>query len=324
MKTRSFSIAAATLLALAVPAAPSFAQPAYPSKPIRIIVAYPAGQGTDVATRYIAEQLGKGLGQAVVVENRPGAGGNLGTELAAQAAPDGYTLTMGTNATHNLNQFLYPSLKFNPEKDFEPVMLVGTFPMVIAASPKSKFSTLSDVMATVKTDPRSADVAMPSTTARLVIELIKSRSAVSLFGVPYRGSAAALTDVGGGQLPLMVDTPAGLRSHIAAGTVRPIAVTSLKASALLPGVAPVSEQGLPGFEVIAWNALYAPHGTPPAIVRTLNAELAKILAAPETQQRLLSLGFEPGGGSPADLAKFARSERAKWEPIIRGAGIKAE
>jgi len=311
------------IAAAAVVATGAQAQP-YPSKPIRIVVAYPAGQGTDIATRYLAEQVSKDLNQAIVIDNKPGAGGNLGTELTAQAPADGYTLTMGTNATHALNQYLYPKLGFDPEKDFEPVVLVGTFPMVIAVNASSPYQTAAEVVAAARRDPRSADIAMPSTTARLVVELLKDRASVPLYGVPYRGAAAAMTDLIGGQLPVVVDTPTALRPHLAGGRVRAVGVTSSRPSGLVPGVRPVAEQGFPGFEVVAWNALYAPKGTPAAVIASLNASFNKVLARPETKQRLLELGFEPAGGTPAQLADFARSERRKWEPVIRNAGLKAE
>jgi tripartite-type tricarboxylate transporter receptor subunit TctC len=296
---------------------------AYPTRPIKIIVAYPAGQGTDIATRYIADQLSKELGQAVVIDNKPGAGGNLGTELAAQAPADGYTLTMGTNATHVLNQYLYSSLKFDGEKDFEPVALIGTFPMMIAVNSKSNLQSVGDLVAAVKAGTR-ADIAMPSTTARLVVELLKERSATALFSVPYKGSASAMTDVLGGQLPVIVDTPTALRSHVTSGTVRAIAVTSARPSGLAPGVKTVSEQGFSGFEVVAWNGLYAPKGTPPAVINTLSAAIMKVIARPDARQKLLDIGFDPAGGTPAQLAEFGRAERRKWEPIIKGAGLKAD
>lgn len=296
---------------------------AYPARPIKIIVAYPAGQGTDIATRYIADQLSKELGQAVVIDNKPGAGGNLGTELAAQAPADGYTLTMGTNATHVLNQYLYSSLKFDGEKDFEPVALIGTFPMMIAVNSRSNLQSVSDLVAAVKAGTR-ADIAMPSTTARLVVELLKERSATALFSVPYKGSASAMTDVLGGQLPVIVDTPTALRAHVTSGAARAIAVTSARPSGLAPGVKTVSEQGFSGFEVVAWNGLYAPKGTPPAVINTLSAAIMKIIARPDARQKLLDIGFDPAGGTPAQLAEFGRAERRKWEPIIKGAGLKAE
>ena len=313
---------AGVLAGLAV--AGAAAAQAYPTKPIKIIVAYQVGQGTDVATRHFAEQLSRALGQNVIVDNRPGAGANLGTELAARSTPDGYSLTMGTNATHSVNQFLYASVGFDAEKDFEPIILTGTFPMVISANPATGFSSLTDLIAGAKANPKSADIAMPSTTARLVFEFLKERTNAPLFGVPYKGSATAMTEAIGGQVRVIIDTVTATRPHVDGGRLKALAVTSLKTSELLPGVKSAAEQGLPGFEVIAWNALYAPKGTPPAIVNQLNAQMQKILAQPETRQRLLALGYEPAGGTPQQLAEFGRAERRKWGPIIKAAGIKAE
>jgi tripartite-type tricarboxylate transporter receptor subunit TctC len=327
MRQFAVSFAAALCLLAGTPAhaqGPHAAPPAYPTKPVKIVVAYAAGQGTDIATRYISDLMAKDLGQAFVIDNRPGAGGKLGTEIAALAPPDGYTLTMGTNATHVLNQFLYSKVPFDAEKDFEPIGLVGTFPMVVAVNASVPFTAVGGLLDTVKRQSGSADIAMPSTTARLVVELLKERTGVALFGVPYKGSGNAMTDVLGGQLPVIVDTPTALRPHLAAGKVRAIGVTSAQPSGLVPGIKPVAEQGVNGFEVIAWNALYAPKGTPPAIIATLNAALNKALSRPEARQKLLELGFEPAGGTPARLADFARTERKKWGPLIQAAGIRAD
>ena len=311
-------------LAAALAFATLAAAQGYPNKPVRIIVAYQAGQGTDVATRYIAERLNKALNQNFFIENKPGAGGNIGTEAAARATPDGYTLTMGTNATHGTNQFLYDTVPFDAEKDFEPIILIGSFPMVLAANPSFPGNSIADVIATAKSTPKSADIAMPSTTARIVFELLKAQSQAPLFGIPYKGSATAMTETMGGQVPLIVDTVTAVRPHVAAGKLKAIAVTSLKGTELLPGVKPVAEQGLPGFQVIAWNALYAPKGTPKETIQILNAEINKILAQPESRQKLKDLGYDVGGGTPEQLAEFGRSERRKWGPLIAGAGIKAE
>jgi tripartite-type tricarboxylate transporter receptor subunit TctC len=296
----------------------------YPARPVRIIVAYQAGQGTDVATRFVAEQLTKAIGQSFFIENRAGAGGNVGTAEAARAAPDGYTLTMGTSGTQTMNPFLYASTGYDAEKAFEPIILVSRFPMVIAAGPSGTFKSVTEVLAAARTNPKSADLAMPSTTARLVVELLKERTGVALFGVPYKGSPAAATDVLGGQVPLLIDTISAAKAGLASGKLRAIAVTSAKPTALLPGVPTVAEQGVPGFDVSAWNALYAPKGTPAPVIARLNAEVSKVLAQPDVQQRLLQLGHEPVGGTPAELAAFERAERAKWEPIIRKAGLKAD
>lgn len=303
---------------------PTAAADKYPSKPVRVIVPYQAGQGTDVAGRYLAEYLAKSLGQAFIVENRPGAGGNIGASEVARAAPDGYTLLMGTNGTHVLNQYMYASTAFDPEKDFEPIMLVSSFPMVLLSPPGSPYANLPDLRDAAKAKSDSVNVGMPSTTARLVFELLKQQGVDSIRGIPYKGSATATTDLMGGQVQIGIDTVSAARSFITGGKLHAVAVTSLKESALLPGVKSVAEQGLPGFQVIAWNGLYAPKGTPPAVVQKLNAELAKILARPEVRQRLLELGHEPGGGTPAELAEFARSERLKWQPLIVQAGLKAE
>ncbi|HSW04349.1 Bug family tripartite tricarboxylate transporter substrate binding protein [Aquabacterium sp.] len=320
MKILTLVAAFAAALLIAQPAAAQ----AYPSKPVRIIVPYQPGQGTDVATRYLAEHLAKAMGQTFVVENKAGAGGNIGTAEAARAAADGYTLLMGTNGTHVLNQFLYPTMPFEPEKDFEPVMLVSSFPMVLLANPSSPFNSLADLLAAAKAKPDAVDVALPSTTALLVLELLKQQTGTTMLGIRYKGSASSMTEVIGGQVPVTIDTVSASRPFIASGKLKALGVTSLEATDLLPGVKPVSAQGVAGFQVVAWNGLYAPRGTPAAVVRKLNAELAKILAQPEVKQRLLELGHEPASGSPAKLAEFARSERQKWGPLIQKAGIKAD
>lgn len=304
-------------------APPAVAQ-GYPAKSVRIIVPYQPGQGTDVATRYLAEHLSKATGQTFYVENRAGAGGNIGTSEAARATPDGYTLLMGTNGTHVLNQYLYAAMPFDPEKDFEPVMLVSSFPMVLLATPASPYASVSDLLADARARPDMVNVALPSTTARLVLELLKQQSSTTVRGIPYKGSGTSMTDLIGGQVPVAIDTVSASRSFIASGKLKALGVTSLKPSALLPGVKTVAAQGVDGFQVVAWNALYVPHGTPAAVVQKLSAELAKVLAQPEVKQRLLELGHEPASGTPAELAEFAKVERQKWGPLIVRVGLKAE
>lgn len=296
----------------------------YPNKPVKIVVAYQAGQGTDTISRYVADHLTKALGQTFYVENKGGAGGNIGTQAAARADADGYTLTMGTNATHNLNAFLYSSLGFDPAKDFEPVILVGTFPMVLVTKADSEFKTTTDIISKAKSSGRAADIGMPSTTARLVYELLKDQSGAPLFGVPYKGSSMAMTNVIGGEIPLSIDTITAARPQISGDKLRAIAVTSKSETKLLPGVPTVASQGVPGFEVIAWNALFAPKGTPADVVTKLNLELQKFFAQPETQERLLAMGLDIGGGTPKDLAGFVQSEQNKWGPVIKKAGIKID
>jgi len=315
------------LLGAALLATLSHVQPAtaaYPDKPVRVIVPYQAGQGTDVAARFLAERLTVSLGQAFIVENHPGAEGNIGASYAARATPDGYTILMGTNATNLLNQFLYGSLTFNPEKDFDPVILVSSFPMVLLAPPKSPYRNLADLLKAVRAKPDKVDVAMPSTTARLVLELLKKQTSTHISGIPYKGSGTAMTDLIGGQVAIGIDTISAARGLIDSGKLKPLAVTSLKSSALLPGVPAVAEEGVKGFQVIAWTAVYVPHGAPPAVVNTLNGELSKILKQPDVQKRLLELGHEPAGGTPGDLASFAQAERRKWAPLIDEAGLKVD
>ena len=315
------TLAACAAMLLATPAGNA---DTWPSRPVRIIVPYQPGQGTDVATRYLAEHLTKALGQSVIVENRAGAGGNIGAADAARATADGYTLVMGTNGTHVLNQYLYSSMAFDPAKDFEPVMLVSTFPMVIVTNTGSPYKTLGDVLAASKAKPDSVNVGMPSTTARLVLELMNQTVPTTLRGIPYKGSGTSMTDLIGGQVPMAIDTISAARSFIVGGKVRPLAVTSLATSALLPEVRTVAEQGVADFQVVAWNGLYAPKVTPPEIVRKLNVELIRILAQPDVRKRLLELGHEPAGGTSEELAAFAAKERQKWAPLIAKAGLKVE
>ena len=322
MRMKIVGLAAAMLATLL--AAVSASAQTYPAKTVRIIVPYQAGQGTDVMARYFAERLTKALGQTFYIDNKPGAGGNIGTEAGARATPDGYSLTMGTNGTHSMNEFLYPSTGFDPEKDFAPIILIGMLPMVIAANPSFAPSSVAELIATAKAKPDKIDVALPSTTARMVFELLKARSGAPLFGVPYKGSATALTEVTGGQVQTLVDTVAAARGQIAAGKLKPLGITTLKPSDLLPGVKTVAEQGLPDFEVTGWMALYAPKGTPDSVIEILNAEVAKILADPATRTRMLQLGVEPAGGTSRHLAQFEQRERAKWGPLIKAAGIKGD
>jgi len=315
---RVFALLMALVLAL-----PAAAQ-SYPSRPVRVIVPYQAGQGTDVAARYFAERLSKALGQQFIVDNRPGAGGNIGTEAVAHAAPDGYTLLMGTNATQTMNEFLYPSTGYDAAKDFAPVVLVGMLPMVVAANPDFAPSTIPELIAAAKAQPDKINVALPSTSARVVFEFLKERTGAPLFGVPYKGSGTAMTEVMGGQVQLIVDTATALRGHVQNGKLKAIAITTLKSGELLPGVKSVAEQGVAGFEMTPWTAMYAPRGTPKEIVDRLNAEVMKVLAEPEARQKLMSLGFEPAGGTPDQLGAFEKSERAKWGALIKAAGLKGD
>ena len=293
----------------------------YPAKPVRIIVPYQAGQGTDVVARYFADHLSRTTGQRFYVENKPGAGGNIGAEQAAHADSDGYTIFMGTNATQTMNEFMYASLGFSPENDFAPIILVGKLPMLVAASPSFAGNSIPDLVAAAKASPDKMDMALPSTTARIVFEFLKEKTGAPIFPVPYKGSSTAMTDILGGQVPLIVDTVTALRGHIADGKLKALGITALRSTDLMPGVKAIAEQGVTDFEVTAWNAFYAPRSTPQAVVDFLNGELTKALALPETKKRLLELGFDAAGGTPAELARFEKQERLKWGPLIKAAGL---
>jgi len=216
MKIKAMPYVVALLAGLLL-GAPAWSQ-AYPAKPVRIVVPYQAGQGTDVAARLFAEKLGKALGQQFIVDNKPGAGGNIGTADAARAAPDGYTLLMGTVATQTMNEFLYPSVGYDSDKDFAPIILVGMLPMVISANPSFPANSIPELVAAAKADPDKINIALPSTTARIVFELLKSRTGAPLFGIPYKGSATAMTEVTGGQIQLIIDTATATRGQVAAAS----------------------------------------------------------------------------------------------------------
>jgi tripartite-type tricarboxylate transporter receptor subunit TctC len=296
----------------------------YPARPIKLVVPYAAGQGTDVTARYLAELLSKALGQNIVVENRPGAGGNIGTLQVAKAPPDGYTLLMGTNGTHAAAPFLYPNLGFDPEADFEPVVLTGVLPLAFATSANSSVDSIPKLIALARAKPDQVNVAYTTTTSRATLELFKMQAKAPLYGVPYKGSAQAVTDVIGAQVEFMADTVASIRAHVASGKLRAIGITTLSASELLPGVKSVAEQGVTGYAIAGWNVIFAPKGTPPDILKLLADETLKIMAQPETKQKLLLLGADPRALAGAELQSFLKAERDTWGRVIRAANIKID
>lgn len=295
----------------------------YPSKPIRLVVPYPAGQGTDVMARAIGDKLAEALGKPVVVDNRPGAGGNIGTEVAARAASDGYTLIMGTNATHAMNASLYSSVPFDHIRDFAPVALVGTLPLMIVAHPSAPASSPKELVDLARARPGGLNFGFGSTSGRVAIELFKRNAGVDVVPVSYRGATAVLTDLMGGQIQYAAETVATVLPHVKAGKIKAIAVTSSKRTQLAPDVPTVQESGL-SYEVVGWNALFAPRGTPPEIVQRLNAEVNRVVQTAEVRTRMASIGFDPASGSPADLATFVRTETDKWSQIIKAAGLRAD
>ncbi len=318
---RILGLAAASLLMFAAGAA--LAQP-YPNRPVKIVVPYPAGQGTDVAARYLAQQLSKQLGQNVIVENRAGAAGNIGAQFVAKSPADGYTLLMGTNATHAAAPFLFVNPGFDPAADFDPIALTGVLPMAVVTTPANPVDSLQKLAEAARAKPETINVAVTTTTSRSTLEMIRQQAGAPLFPVLYKGSAQAIADVIGGQVAFMVDTVASVRSQVTSGRLKAIAITSLTSSELLPGVKSVAEQGAANFQIVGWNVLFAPKGTPPEAVRLLATELARIMALAETRERLLMLGVDPQTLTGTELTAFLRTERDKWGTLIRAMGIKAE
>lgn len=294
----------------------------WPSRPVRVIVAYPPGQSTDIATRYFAARLSAALGQQFVVENKPGAFGNIGTAYAARQTPDGYTLLMSASGPHAINPALYDNVGFDPEKDFEPIVATAVIPMMISANPSLGVNTLSDLIQLAKSKPDKIDVGLASVSAKLVFEMLKQRG-VPLFPVNFKGSAEAMTALLGNQVPVLIDTAAATRTQF--GKIKPLAVTSPTAMTALPDIKSAAEQGLAGFNVTAWNALVVPRGTPAEVKERLTLEMRKILALPETAKTLSDLGFEPAPEMKQDeLVAWIHAERQKYGDIIKAAGIKPE
>lgn len=300
------------------------AQP-YPNKPVRLVVPFAAGQGADVAARLIAQKLSDEIGQPIVIDNRPGAGGNIGAQAVAKAAPDGYTVLVGSNGTHAANPALYAALPFDPIKDFTPIAFTGSVPMVLLANNTFAANTTADVIRMAKAAPGTLNVAIPSSTSRVVFEQFTVLSGASLFPVNYKSSPTAFTDLIGNQVPLSIDTLIAAAPQLKAGRVKAIAVSSRARSEALPGVASFNEAGLAGFDIAAWNVWFAPHDSPAEAVRVLNAGIIRVLAQPEVKQRLRDLGLEPGGSqSPQAVGEFVAAEIRKWGDLIRRAGLKAE
>ena len=308
-------------LALGATTLSAFAQ-GYPNKPVRVIVPYAAGQGTDVAMRVVTEQLAKEMGQSFIIDNKPGAGANLGVIAATQAPADGYTILLGTNATHAANKFLYPNLPFDPETDFAPIALTGMLPLLVCVAADSPYNDLQQLLAAARAKPDTINVGLPHTSARVVFELLKQETKAPLFGLAYKG--LPLADLVSGRIQVTIDTVAATRAHIAAGKLKALAITTAQPSPLMPNVRPVAQQGVPNFEIMPWSALYAPKGTPPEIVAALARATQKVMNMPETRTRMMQLGLDPRTMGPDELREFMKAEKAKWGQVIRAAGITAD
>ena len=323
MNSRLHRFALGALLALVATAASA---QTYPTKPIRLVVPFPPGGATDILARDVAQKLTEAWGQQVIVDNRPGAGGNIGSELVAKSAPDGYTLEMGTVGTHAINASLYAKMPYDHVKDFVPVILVAGVPNVLVVNPAVPANSVAELIAYAKANPGKLNFASSGngTSIHLSGELFKFMAGVQMTHVPYKGSAPALQDLIAGQVQLMFDNLPPSLPQIKAGKLRALAVTSLARAPALPDVPTMAEAGLPGYEASSWFGVLAPAGTPPAIVTKLNAEIAKWLATPEAKEKLSKQGANAAGGTPEDFAKHIAAETAKWAKVVKDSGAKID
>jgi len=321
MKTYALLVAAvaATLAPLAV------AQ-TYPAKTVRMIVAYPPGGGTDIVGRLIAQKFTESMGQNFVVDNRGGATGNIGTELAAKAPADGYTLLMGNVAPNAINVSLFQKLPYDPVKDFAPVSLVAITPNILVVHPALPVKTVKDLLALAKAKPGTLNYpsAGIGSSSHLAGELLRSLAKADIVHVPYKGGGPALIDLLSGQMQLMFATMPAAMGHVKSGKLRPVAVTTDKRSQSMPELPTIAEAGVKGYEASTWYGLLAPANTPAAIVTKLHDETVRALKAADMREKFSAQGFEPAGTTPAEFGAYIRSEIAKWGKVIREAGIKAE
>jgi len=314
------------IAAIAVATTSGAQTPAYPAKPVRLVVPFPPGGATDIIARAVAQKLGETWGQSIVVDTRPGAGGNIGTELVAKAAPDGYTLEMGTVGTHAINASVYTKIPFDNIKDFAPIILVAGVPNVLEVNPSLPINSVQELIAYAKANPGKLNFASSGngTSIHLSGELFKVMAGVQMTHVPYKGSAPALQDLIGGNVQLMFDNLPPSLPQIKSGKLRALAVTSATRAPALPDVPTIAESGLPGFEASSWFGLVAPAGTPPAIIARINAEVATWLASPEGKEKLAAIGANAAGGSPEDFARHIQAETAKWAKVVKESGAKVD
>jgi tripartite-type tricarboxylate transporter receptor subunit TctC len=304
----------------------SSAQSQYPNKPINFIVPYGAGGGADSRSRQIAQKMSILLNQPIIVDNKPGAGGNIGTEFIARSAPDGYTIGMGNFAPMAVNKTLFGNLRYDPEADLSPIVLIEKGPLILVVNPNSPYKTVKDIVDAAKAKPGELTFSSGGIggSHQLSAELFKQSAGIDMIHVPYKSGSAGLTDLMAGNVSMMFDQMYSAMPSIKADKLRPIAITSKKRSPLLPNLPSFAEVGYPKVEVLNWQGLIAPKGTPKAIIDKLNAAANEALKDPQLRELMLSQGNEIGGGTPADFAALVKSESAKWSTVIKTANIKPE
>lgn len=298
----------------------------YPNKPIRIVVPFPAAGTTDILARAVANELSKAWGHPVVVENRPGAGGNLGSDIVAKAAPDGYTLLVGAVSPQAINVTLYPKMPYDVMRDFAHITLIANVPNLLEVHPSVPVKTVRELIELAKARPGKLAYASSGngTSIHLSAELFKSMAGVDMLHIPYKGSAPAVTDLIAGQVQLMFDNLPSSLAQVKAGKLRPIAVTSRERSPALPDVPTIAESGLPGYEATSWFGMHAPAGTQKDIVAKISATVAKSLRTPEMMERLASQGAQPVGNTPEEFTEFVRAEITKWARVVKASGARVD
>ena len=303
----------------------ALAQP-YPTKPIRFVVPYPAGGPLDTVARLLGQKVAEGTKQPVIVDNKPGAGGNIGADAVAKSPPDGYTILMGAVATHAINPTLYASIPYDPVKDFIPVTQVASTPNVLVVNPSVPASNVREFIAYAKSNPGKLNFGSgsPGSAGHLAGELFKTMAGVEMTHVPYKGAAPAMNDLIGGQIQLMFDNLASSLGQVRAGRIKALAVTTAKRTALAPELPTVAESGLPGFDISTWFGIFVPAGTPREAVDRLHAEFTRALAAPDVREKMLALGAEPVGNRPEEFAAYIRAEADKYARVIKASGARAD
>jgi len=320
------SLMSVALLAAVALSLPAHAATTYPTKPIRIIVAYTPAGTTDILARALGQKMTETWNQPVIVDNRAGAAGNIGTEVAARATPDGYTLIMGTAGTHGINVSLYRKLGWHPLNDFAPVSLVAMVPNIMVVNNALPVKNVREFLAYVKANPGKLSYGSPGngSTAHLSMELFKSMTGANLVHIPYKGSAGVMADVMGGQIAVTIDNMPPYLPNVRAGKMRALAVSTAKRSSAVPDLPTIAEAGVPGYDSGAWFGLLAPAGTPGAIVNQLSTETARILKQPEVNKRISELGAEPVGSTPEEFTALIKSEILKWAKVIKDANVELQ